>query len=218
MVEIINKNKKLILCLLIFVIVLVVIIRLIGYFNSKENKAEDVSKLNQLYETLQSKDSYGFITTLDEKNKMYYASQDNKAYINIVHKGKESEFIVRDGNTYLIMDDTKVYYTYNNNETDLDKIEVELKNIKDLEYENGKEKINSKTYQYEEYKVLTTFTMMDTSEIKDKQEVRTRFYFEGKKLEYIKTLVDGKQELLKVDVSYNVDSNLFEIPSNYKEM
>ena len=81
-----------------------------------------------------------------------------------------------------------------------------------------KERIDNKIFQYEEYKVLTTLTMMDTSENKDKQEVRTRFYFEDSKLAYIETTKGEKQELLKVDVSYKADSNLFEIPSNYKQM
>ena len=38
------------------------------------------------------------------------------------------------------------------------------------------------------------------------------------KLEYIKPIVGNKQELLKVDISDDVDNNLFEIPSEYKEM
>ena len=60
--------------------------------------------------------------------------------------------------------------------------------------------------------------MMDTSEISGNEEVKTRFYFEGDKLAYIKTIIGGKQELLKVDISYNIDNKLFEIPSNYEEM
>ena len=60
--------------------------------------------------------------------------------------------------------------------------------------------------------------MMDTTEIKENEEVKTRFYFKGDKLAYIKTIIGEKQELLKVDISYDVDNNLFEIPSDYKEM
>lgn len=213
-----SKIKKIILISAIAVIVLVLISGLIWYFNSKENNGEDVLRLNQFYETLKSKDSYSLTTTLDDNNKMYYATQDNKAYIKTIYEGTESEFIIKDGNTHLIMDDVETYYTYNNNETDLDKVELELKSIKDMEHENGKEKIDNKTYRYEEYKFLTTFVMMDTSEISENEEAKTRFYFDGDKLVYIKTIIGEKQELLKVELSYNVDNNLFEIPSNYKEM
>ena len=211
-----GKKKKIMLISVIVFILVILIAGLIWYFVSKEK--EDILRLNQFYETLKAKDSYGFTTTLDDNNKMYYATKDKKAYINTVYNGTESEFIIRDGNSYLIMDDVKSYYMYNNNETDLNKIEEELKNIKDLEHKNGKEKIENKTYLYEEYEVLTTFTMMDTSEIKENEEVKTRFYFNGDKLEYIKTIIGEKQEVLKIDVSYNIDNKLFEIPSNYSEM
>ena len=80
-----------------------------------------------------------------------------------------------------------------------------------------KEKIENKTYTYEEYNTVTKFVMMDNSE-NEGQEIKTKFYFDGNKLEYIKTIVGNKQELLKVDISDDVDNNLFEIPSEYKEM
>ena len=60
--------------------------------------------------------------------------------------------------------------------------------------------------------------MMDTSDLEEDQEVKTRFYFDGDKLVYIKKIIGDKQELLKVDISDNVDNNLFEIPSDYKEV
>ena len=97
-------------------------------------------------------------------------------------------------------------------------IESELEELKEIEHENGKEKIKNKTYSYEEYDSITTFCMMDTSDLEEDQEVKTRFYFDGDKLVYIKTIIGDKQELLKVDISDNVDNNLFEIPSDYKEV
>ena len=212
-----GKKKKIVLNIAIVFIMLIIIAVLIGKFVLKENNKEEVPRLNQLYEFLNSKDSYSFITTLDNKNKMYYATQENKAYINTIYKGTESELIIKDGNTYLILDDMKTYYTYKNNETDLNKIQTELKIIKDLEHETGTEKIDNKTYKYEEYKVLTSFAMMDISNFEENQETKTRFYFEGNNLVYIKTIIGEKQELLKVEVSDDIDNKIFEIPSNYKE-
>lgn len=213
-----GKNKKIILISVVSIIAVALIAGLLWYFISKGNNEENVSRLNQFYETLQSKTSYSFETKLDDNNKMYYANLENKAYINTIYNGTESEFIIRDGNTYLILDDMKTYYTYKNNETDLDKIETELKDIKDLEPENGKEEIENKTYKYEEYKVLTSLTMLDTSNIEENQEVKTRFYFEGDNLIYIKTIIGETQEILKVNISNNVDKKIFEIPSEYREM
>lgn len=213
-----KNKKKIVLISGIAIIVVILIAGLIWYFVSKEKGEEDILRLNQLYETLQSKNSYSFTTTLNDNNKMYYATLENKAYIDTTYKGTESKFIIRDGNSYLIMDDAKTYYTYNNNETDLNKIEIELETIKDMEHENGKEKVENKTYSYEEYKTITSFTMMDVSEIGADKEGKTRFYFDGDKLVYIKTIIGDKQEVLKVDLSYNVDSKLFEIPSDYQEM
>ena len=213
-----GNKKRIVLISVIAIVVVILIAGLMWYFISKEKSEEDILRLNQLYETLQSKNSYSFTTTLNDNNKMYYATLENKAYIDTIYKGIESKFIIKEGNSYLLMDDAKTYYTYQNNETDLNKVELELKNIKELEHEKGDEKIENRTYKYEEYKTLTTFTMMDTSEIKENEEVKTRFYFNGDKLAYIKTIIGEKQELLKVDISYDVDNNLFEIPSDYKEM
>lgn len=56
------------------------------------------------------------------------------------------------------------------------------------------------------------------STISQGQEVKTRFYFDNNNLVYIKTIIGNKQEIFKVNISYDVDSKLFEIPSDYKEI
>lgn len=213
-----NKQKKKILIILIVIILIIACCGGIAlYMTQTDTKNENYFGVQKLYEELKSKESYSFITTLDNNNKMYYAKQQNKAYIETIYDGSESKFIIKDGNSYLMMDDSKTYYTYKNNEIDLNKIESSLEEIKDTEYEKRKEKIENKTYTYEEYNTVTKFVMMDNSE-NEGQEIKTKFYFDGNKLEYIKTIVGNKQELLKVDISDDVDNNLFEIPSEYKEM
>lgn len=48
--------------------------------------------------------------------------------------------------------------------------------------------------------------------------VKTRFYFDSKNnLTYIKTILDNKQELLKVTLKKDVKDSIFEIPSDYAE-
>ena len=214
-----EKKKKITLIVCIAILVILIIGGTIWYFSSKENNEEEsVSKLNLLYEDLKSKESYSFSTLLDSNNQMFYAKSSNKAYVDTIYNDTESKFIIRDGNSYLLIENSKSYYTYNNNETDLNKIENDFEKFKDAKFEKGKEKIDNTTYDYEEYKILTDLTMQDVSDLTSNEEVKTRFYFKDNNLAYIKTIIGEKQELLKVDISYNVDNNLFEIPSDYKEI
>lgn len=214
-----DKKKKIVLISVIAIIVIAIVVGTICYFvPTKEKKEVETSKLNQVYETLQGKNSYSFTTTLDDNNKMYYAKQDDKAYTDTTYQGDTSKFIIRDGNSYLILEDREVYYTYANNETDLNKVEVQLEELKEMEYEQGEEKIENTTYTYEEYQTATNFMIGDISEEGENEETKTRFYFKNNKLVYIKTIIGDKQELLKVEISDKVDSKLFEIPSNYKAM
>lgn len=210
-----SKKKKIILITVVTLIVLAIVVGLVCLFVSKKSGKNEMSKIQKLYNSLQNKNSYSFTATLDQNNKFYYAKLDNKAYTDTIYQGNQSKFVIKDGNSYLLADDIKGYYTYANNAVDLNKIELELENIKDEPYENGTEKIENKNYSYEEYKTITGFSLGITSE--EGKEIKTRFYFKGDKLEYIKTIDGDKQELLKVEISNDVQSNLFEIPSNYKE-
>ena len=86
----------------------------------------------------------------------------------------------------------------------------------------AKEKMDDASFIQTYIEKLNDLTEEDicwaNSDLEEDQEVKTRFYFDGDKLVYIKTIIGDKQELLKVDISDNVDNNLFEIPSDYKEV
>ncbi len=213
------KNKKTI----VIIIAVIAVIAILGvsffFINKNTSKTGTTSnKLENLYENLKQNQSYSFTATLDDNNKMIYEKNDGNAYTDTIYDGTESKFIIKDGNSYLLIDDQKAYYTYANNDIDLDKIEVQLSEvINSGDYQNGEEKIDGKNYQYEEYNCITDFTMQDTSNVTENQNVKTRFYFKNNKLVYIKTIINDKQELLKVDISNNVDTNLFEIPLDYEE-
>lgn len=219
-IEKIKKNKKIaIVCMAIIVAIIVigVIFFAVNKSTSKTSGAT-ANKLENLYENLKQSQSYSFTATLDDKNKMTYEKNDGEAYTDTTYNGTESKFIIKDGNSYLLVDDQKAYYTYVNNDIDLNKIELQLSEvINSGEHQNGEEKIDGKNYQYEEYNGITDFTMQDTSNVTANQNAKTRFYFKNNKLVYIKTIINDKQELLKVDISNNVDTNLFEIPSDYEE-
>lgn len=214
-----DKKKKIIL-IVIIAIVAIAAIAISAYFIIKQNNTnEEIGKLNNYYEKLINTNSYAFSTTLDYENSIYYAKQDNKAYINSNYKGRNSKYVIKDGNTYLLKDDDKKYYTYLNNETELYKIELQIRDIKENESTTGKEKVENKTYKYEEFKGISDFYIGDPSGINE-ENVKTRFYFNGDDLVYIKTIIsDDNQQILKVDFSENnVDNKLFDIPSDYKEM
>ena len=130
------------------------------------------------------------------------------------YNGSETKYIIKDGNSYLIKDSDKRYYTYTNNNIDLDLVSNILADLINLEHNDGKEEIDGKSYNYEEYSVLTNIAISDFS---NETNIKTRLYFKGKDLVYIKTISDRKQELLKVDMSTKVENNLFEIPSDYVE-
>lgn len=216
-----NKKKKIILIIIAIILVLAIIAGVI-YFIEKGKTTENTvldgseSRVSKLCSELKEEKAFSFITTLDEQNKIYYAKKDNTAYIDTIYQGKESKFIIKDGNSYLLLDDQKVYYTYQNNETDLEKVTFQLGLANDKQYMEGKEKIDNKKYNYEEFEGITSFLVKDI-DTEEEQTAKTRFYFNGNKLVYIKTIIGDYQELLKVEVSYKVDDKLFEIPSNYVE-
>lgn len=216
-----SKKKKVILIIGIVILILAIIIGMIDWMRSerKENVVRDgsTSKVNKLYSELKEKQAYSFRTTLDEQNEVYYAKKKDAAYIDTTYQGETSKFIIKNGNSYLLSDDEKIYYTYQNNETDLEKVTIQLEEIKKNQYTEGKEKIENKDYKYEQFEGVTEFLVKDIEGI-EKQATKTRFYFSGDQLVYIKTIVGDYQEILKVEISYDVDNNLFEIPSDYKEM
>lgn len=210
-----EKNKKLII---IIVIIAILIIGVISFFIfvPKSNNEESFG-LSEFYERLKTEQTYSFLATCDAENKSFFAKQPNKAYLDDVVNGIETEMLIQNGNTYLIKDDDKAYYTYKNNETNINKIEKILEELRELEFEKGIETIENKTYSYVEYNQLTDFVIFNTQNIKSLDIKKTRFYFEGKDLVYIKSIAGNKQELLKITFSKDVNNKLFEIPSDYAE-
>ncbi len=212
-----SKNKKIVIMISIIIIIVIIVTGVVCYFLRNKNNNNPSSKISKLYEKLKSDNSYTFTQTLDDENKMYYAKKEGKAYIDIFEDGQENKTIVTEGNTYLVNDDEKTYYIYNNNETDFNKIENQLSELKDMENKKGKEKIGNTTYYYEEYDSITEFIIQNSFYNIEENKPKTRFYFDGDELKYIKTIINNKQELTKIDISNKVDNKLFEISSDYQK-
>lgn len=211
-----NNKKAIIIACIVAVVILAIAGIVIWRINKNEGPQVGQSKTIKLYEELIQKGKYNFNTFLNEENKVFYSKGEKEAYLDSTFEGRESKYVIKNGNSYLLNDEDMVFYTYHNNEMGLRKIETELEKVKGLECVSGKETIGNKEYNYEEYNVATNFMFkfFDTLENKN---VKTTFYYDGSKLAYIKTKVGDYEELLRVDISYNVNSELFEIPANYKE-
>ena len=212
-----NKENKKVIIIFIIIAIVAVCLGIISCFLLVPNTSKELSfSINELYESLKQEQAYSINLTLDENNKSLYAKQSNIAYLDDILNGVETEMLIKNGNTYLIKDEDKVYYVFKNNETNLNKIEDILEALKDKEYQTDEEEIDNKSYSYIEFNQLTDFAIMNTSNIKSDTK-KTRFYFDGKDLKYIKTIAGNKEELLKVTISRDVDNKLFQIPSDYEE-
>ena len=159
-----NKEKNTVIIIFIIIAIVVLALGIISIFllRSNPNKEQNYS-INGLYESLKKEQSYSINLILDANNKSFYAKQSNTAYIDDIVNEVETEKLIKNGNTYLIKDEDKAYYVYKNNETNLNKIEDILEELKDKEYETGNEKIDNKNYGYIEFNQITNFAIMNTS-------------------------------------------------------
>lgn len=216
-----NKKKKIVIISIVIVIIIALIVGVIIFLNTRNSNGDSkissgTTKISNLYDKLSKKEMFSFTTIIDDNNKEIYAKSSNVAYTDTTYNGDESKFVIKDGNSYLLNDDSKIYYTYQNNDVNFNKVLEQLDEIKNAELVEGKEDIEGKKYYYEEYSGFTNFAfkLSDT----ETEDVKTRFYFDGNDLVYIKTIIGDTQELLKIEITDKVDSTLFEIPTDYREM
>lgn len=214
------KKKKIAIISIISTIMIIAIIGGVIFIinrNSGENNVTYANKVDRVYNVLNQKQAFSFTTIIDDNNKEFYTKNQDSAYIDTIYEGEESKYIIKDGNTYLLNDDDEIYYTYQNNEIELNKVLEQLEEVKSSELVQGSEQIEGEEYEYEEYSGFTSFALK-LSDDGDTENIKTRFYFKDDNLVYIKTITQNTQELLKVEISDKIDENLFEIPSNYREI
>lgn len=174
------------------------------------------TKVAKLYKKIEKKQEYLFEMKDENNYEIIIAEKNGQTSIDMNSDGERVTTLIKDGTEYLISHSQKEYYTYESDNSDETIVTDMLKVLKKAD-STGKEKINGNTYKYEEYKGFEGFmtsTGLDTSD----DNVSTRFYFKGKELVYIKTIVEGEDdELLETKVSYSVPDETFEIPSDYLE-
>lgn len=205
----ISIDIKKIIVLIIMIAIGVVIV------NTVKNTPKEKSKMKELYSKLEASEQYKF-TMDDGKNKTIIAQNGKNTIIDMYTEKEHVSTLVKDNNTYYILHDKEEYYTYEDNEKDEKILLSELQPIVEKEATNGKEKIQGKTYNYEEYDGVSTFVNYIGLGI-NTENIKTKFYFQGKNLKYIKTINDGEETLQKIDITYEAPSELFEIPNNYAE-
>lgn len=212
------EKKQKIFIISICVILAIIIVTLIVYvITKKQTESTNENRLANMYERMMENETYSIAFQLNDNNKYTVSRQGNVANIDTYSDGKHTTDIIKDGNTYLLMYSTKRYYTYQNNVTGLGELSNDLNEIiQSQEPEKGQEKIEGKNYRYEEYKGVSDF-LMNTDEEISEEDTNTRFYFDGDDLKYIRTIMGDKSELISVDVSYNVDDSIFEIPSDFQD-
>lgn len=220
------KNKKILIIVLSLIIgALIILGALFAICKNNENDKSQIIEVKQedlksykLYNKIMesAKDGYTFTIKADNNNKIVIVVKDDKAYQEETINGKTTKYIVKNGNTYLLSEDSNVYYTYQNNTAILTKITDALEYMQSTEYIAGTEKIERKKYDFEKYEQMANF-LMNYKIIGDNEIGTTTLYFNGDELKYIKTTGIKGEELSKVSINYKADEKLFEIPAEYKD-
>ena len=216
-------NKKILAGIIATIIIIITVIIVVVTIN----KQPKVSKLSNVYQKMIENQTYSFTRyDFEEKNKTITSRKADKTLIDMYNSGEHLSTLILEGDTYLILHENKEYSVYVNNSQDEEILTKELEEITKLEYTEGKEKIYGKTYKYEEYKGVSNFLIYADNNM-DTNSIKTRFYFNGKDLVYLKTMYDivnaetGErkqvEELQTVKVEYEVEDKIFNIPENYAE-
>ena len=215
-------NKKIsipiIIAILAIIIVTIVVLR---------GTQDNASKLSEIYNKILENETYSFTRyTIEEKDKEVVRKKNDKTLIDTYDLGEHTSTLIAEGNTYLISHEYKEYYVYPSSAADENVLLGKIKNVIEKEYTTGKEKIYGITYKYEEYSGVSSFLFSEQDTI-EPNSVKTRFYFKGNEVVYLKTIYNvkdeetgtttEKEELQTVKVEYEVNNSVFEIPADYAE-
>ena len=208
-------NKK-----IISIITIIIIISMISIFAvliiKNSNKKENLT--NNLYNKIIESNEYSFLIQNNNNYKNIISKKQENISIDMYSDNYHTTTLTNGDGTYVLMHDTKEYSYYETNDMETDIVTDELYDLKGKEYNVGKENIDNKTYKYEEYTGLTAFSTITYKEV-DEEKAKTRLYFDNDdNLVYIKTIIEGEEELLEVQISFTVNDDVFKIPEEYAEL
>lgn len=220
-----SKNKKIVLGIFIVLVIVAFIITAIIITNEKSKNTqieeikekEGISKLISLKEKLEKTKNYSISLVLNDENSKVISRNGEQAKVEINDEGEKKTYLVKDDTTYLLIDKTKHYYEYKNTSSLLNDFINNINDLEALKYEIGTENINGKDYKYEEFPGVNSFLINYKGNV-DSVDSKTRMYFDGNDLKYIKTYVGDVEQLLKVEIKFNNQNNTsFEIPQEYSK-
>lgn len=215
------SKKAVVISIIIALIIILVVIGIIfngqhGGNKTADNEQLKSTKTSQLYNKILEAKAMTFTKTLDDNNKTFIAIKDDKAYKEITTNGNVQKYIVKDGNTYYLDETNEKYYRYQSNDTILTEIREQFEGLNNRDVSEGKEKLEGKNYNYEEFSGYQDFLINYDLAVNDLELAKTKLYYDGGSLNYIKTIVGDSEELLKIDISYkSVKDEFFDIPLNY---
>ena len=209
-------NRKKIFVPIIPIILLAIVIVVIVIFVI--NRKNDDNMLMNLYNDLNASQTYMFTEEKNDNNKTIIAKDGEKTAIDSYTDETHTTTIVENGTTIYILHDREEYYIYQQNNVEQSILTDWLKETLEKEHTTGKERVKGKSYSYEEYSGGTMF-MENTALYLNEDEIKTRFYFDSQdNLVYIKTILgENDEELLKINLTKEVDDSIFEIPADYAE-
>lgn len=205
-------KKTLKISLIILVIALIpFIITGCKFGGPKEEKEEEGSKTYaNLSKTLLS-DNY--VLTMEENGgKITIAVKGGNSCYEMEDDTGKQTIMFKDGISYIIYHADKQYMAVPTDGEDLGLNDFEafpkeeLEKTKTLECTKGKETIEGKEYEYEEFK-------------DEDAGVTDRYYWVGDDLKYFKSTKDSEESLTKITkLTSEVDDKLFDIPEDYEEI
>lgn len=222
-----KKNKKVIIIVSIVLIIVAIATTMI-LINSATNKESEIeksnyeeengkSKLNGLYDKLKDSKNYSISLTLNKDNVRTTSKKGDFAKVEIINQGTKNDYIVKDKMTYMLVENTEKVYKYKNNVALLNDFENKLDEILNKNFVVGTEEIDGKQYRYEEFNNTSVFVINFKKKIDD-AETKTRVYFEGNDVKYIKTYIGDVEQLLKVEIKYDCMKNSdFDVPEEDEE-
>lgn len=215
-----DKKKKEIL--ISVAIIILIIVGIVIYINSKKNNSQNVEELkntktSQLYNKILEADEIIVTQALDDNNKTTIAIKNDSGYKEVVSDGSLEKYIVKNGDTYYIDESNKKYYRYQSNDMILTEIKEQFEDLYKQPVTKGKEKVNGETYNYEEIAKYQNFLVNEKLSVKNLEYARTRLYYNNNDLVYIKTIAGDNEEIIKVNISYNVNDDYFRIPEDYTD-
>lgn len=221
-----NKRKKIIIITAVIISIILIIVGTVCLIlgnNQEEEKIIEAqeengeSRLIAIRDKMLETKNYYVSLTLNEDNKKVVIKNDKQAKVITLDEGEKNTYIIKDNNTYVLSDNSKTVSEYKNSIALLNDFTNRIDKVLAKKYAIGKENIEGKEYRYEEFEQTSAFIINYKRNI-DESTTKTRIYFEGNNIKYIKTYVGEIEQLLKVEMNFDDQSNNdFSIPEEYSK-